>query len=837
MSPLRSCLAAAFVAAAALAQSATVSNLADAGPGSLRAALLAANASPAPAFTIDVGPGATAGPIVLATVLPSLSRSNVLVRATGGAGQLVVDARTATAAAGYGFEVAGNDVQVTLPCRFLVQQGNGVVVRGQRARFTDLEVLGALFGSGVVTVPGAHDLVLERLDARNFQQGLFLNDCQRARIADAGTGQAVVQGHSGIGIRVVAGGDHAFGSVACGDNELGLSAENSPNLVFGRPGAAPSTVALNRQQGVLLLQCAAPVLANLAVIANGIGPQGGCGIQVIGGAGAAIGGVQATANVLGGIAIQGGASNVRIGPNVATQGFGGPIDRGLTVFHATTVTIVDCSFGGNHTWGAALAPEGANGPQQVTFARCTFTGNRSGGVQVGRSTATLFASCTLAGNLGDGLEAVGQSLAAAPRDLRLADCTIAGNAGSGIQADRVDGLLVGAGCRLDDNLSSGVRAFRCAGLVVDGARSIDRNRNSGVWLYECDDAVVGRTTLHANRGAGIYAARCTGVAIGPAVLVADTVGSGLQWEECNGCRMSSSTLRANSAHGVHVFFSLGVPGTSPHVLQSCLIADHPGLAVFHAGGPPVVCELCTIAGNLRGVVSWANTMTVDSCIVRDNALEDLQQTATALTVRHTFHQVPPPAAGSTNSAADPLFVAPAARDWRLQAGSPAIGFANPALTVPPGAVDAFGGPRQVGALDAGAYEVGPHLPPTAGRLWLSGPSMPNGGGGLAFHVQYPTPAAIGTISLLLAEFGPPSGSFAVFGGVIPLGPTPALLAIAQFPDTIGFVGADGATAGVLPWGGTLPPSVQNQVVSLCGAAIDLSLAVQAVSDVASFVIQ
>jgi hypothetical protein len=220
-----------------------------------------------------------------------------------------------------------------------------------------------------------------------------------------------------------------------------------------------------------------------------------------------------------------------------------------------------------------------------------------------------------------------------------------------------------------------------------------------------------------------------------------------------------------------------------------------------------------------------------------NTLADLDPTATALTVSKTFYQIPLPAPGSTNTNVDPLFVSPATRDWRLQSPSPAMGYANQAIVVGPGALDAWAGPRVTGALDAGAFEVGPHAPPGA-RLVLSSSTMAHGGGGLAFHVQYP-PASAGALSMVVAQLGAPSGSFPAFGAVIPLAYTPALLFVATDPNsvnTMAGIGADGVVGGALLWAGKLSPSVQNQIVSLCAVALNFTPAITAVSNVASFTI-
>ena len=150
------------------AQSATVGNVADSGPGSLRAALIAANASASPTFTIDVAAGGTSGPIVLASQLPTLQRPDVTIRALPGAGRLVVDARGATVTSGRGLEFSGDRTAMLAPCRVLVQQGHGIVVRGAASTFADVEVSGGSAGAGLTALATAHDLAVRRFRADHF---------------------------------------------------------------------------------------------------------------------------------------------------------------------------------------------------------------------------------------------------------------------------------------------------------------------------------------------------------------------------------------------------------------------------------------------------------------------------------------------------------------------------------------------------------------------------------------------------------------------------------------------------------------------------------------------
>jgi len=833
---MKSLLPSLLLTTLAVAQGAAVTTVADAGAGSLRAAWIAANASPAPTFTIDVTAAATAAPIVLATPLPPLTRSDVTIRTLAGADRLIVDARGPTAGGGHGLDLAGARTRLLAPCRVLVLQGNGVLVRGAAVQIADLETVGNPIGSGLVTLPGADDLTLTRFTASNFQIGLFLQDCSRARVADDGLAQIEVRDCAGPGIRITNGVDHRIGTFVCTDDELGVMATNCSNLRLGSASGPRSLVAASRQQGVLLLQCTDTSLVEADLIGNGIGP-GGSGMQVVGGARITIERVRSDSNVFGGFVLGGGVAHVRVGPGVTTRGLAGPADAGISLRDARSVTVTGATFGPDHAIGVQLVPEAGATPVNVTVCNCLVIGNRSRGMAISNSIDTLLCSTTVAGNIDTGIEAVGASLATAPRRLAVANCNIVANAGNGLVAQNVDGIRLGPGNRVDDNLLGGLRLYLCVRPVIDDAPSIARNRGGGVWLFDCVDAAVRRATLRSNRGAGIHALRSTNAAIGPLVVVDDTLGSGIQLEQCDGCSIFSSRITASSAHGVHVFQSLGTPGTNPHVLRSCLIADHPGLALYHAAGPPVTCELSTIAGNLRGIDSGTNAMLVDSCVVYDNVLEDVHQIATALTVRHTFHRLPAPAAGSSNTNADPQFVSPAARDWRLQPTSPAVGFADPALSATVGPLDAFAGPRVVGALDAGAHEVGPPPAPPV-RLTLSSATMPRGGGGLAFRAEYPG-AAAGSLSILLLEFGPASGSFPIFGGTIPLAPTASLLLAANDRDSFGTVAAvhaDGTATGALLWAGRLSPSIQNQVVSLCAVALDPTLFVRAVSDVATFTI-
>lgn len=817
--------------AATAAAQATVTNTNDSGAGSLRAALTAANAAPG-AYTIAIAPGGTTGPIVLSIMLPALTRSNVTIQPQAGAGRLLIDARAATAASGSGLELLGSGIQLLVPLRVLVGQGHGVLVRGAGARIVDLEVTGNRGGIGLGVFANANDLVVGRLSVDTFNLGVLLQDCRRARIADDGASVAECHNCIAPGFEIANGSDHQIGAFACSNDLVGIRAANCPNLRLGRIGNPRSLVTGSGQRGIHLQQCTDAVLTNADVLGNG-----GHGLHVIGGANLRASELRVEGNVTGALVVEGGAIAPRIGPNVTTRGILGPQDLGLILRDAPRATVVDCRFGPDHVMGVRVEPQGTVPAADVTLCRCAIEGNRDLGLSLSTSTNTLVSLCRITGNRGPGIEAIGASLATGSQGVVITDSIVSGNAGDGLVALNARGIQVGPGNRCDDNSLAGVLISNCTDAVVTGNPTIDRNRSCGIWIQDCTDARIEGSQVRSNRGNGIWAVRCLRLQCGPDMAVRNTLGTGFFFEGSDDCRLFSSQVTGSTGNAVQVGASAGHPGFAAIVLHSCLLADNNGLGVLHSGGPPVLLQLCTVAGNLRGVDSGPSPLTVDSCIVWGNAIEDLPGTASAMTVRNTFQLNPPPSAPG-NTSADPRFVAPAQRDWRLQATSPAIGYAHPAIGVTPGAVDAYAGPRVNGPLDAGAHEAGPRLAVPEARLTLASATMAHLGSGLAFEVQY-LPSAVGMLSILCLQVGPPSASFPAFGAVIPIASTPALLlaaADAGSVNTFTVVPPGGLVQGAILWGGEIPASFVNVPVSLCAVALDGTPLVRAVSNVAVFTI-
>jgi hypothetical protein len=642
------------------------------------------------------------------------------------------------------------------------------------------------------------------------------------------------------GIVIVGGSDHVIGAFACEANEVGITATGSSNLSLGRIGGPRSRAVQSRGHGIQLTNVAVRCqIANADLDGNGVGPAGGYGLLVDGGTGLSVSEVGLNGNNAGGILLVGGCTATRLGPNVSTAGLAAS-DTGLTIRTATGVSVLNSRFGPGHMDGVVVGAGSSTLPNDVAISRCLIAGNLQHGVLVNASRRVLLHETTITQNQNAGVHAV-HSVYGVPTDLSIIGSTIADNVGNGILARTVTNLRVGPGNRVDDNRNTGIVLADSPSAQVRDNPSVQRNRGGGIELLRSANVAVANTLLADNPGIGLWVLHSDGARIGPGLDLGAMVGTGIKVETSQNVRIDSSRVTGCSGAGVHYLITDSVARTTANVVRSCLLADHGGIGLLFDSGPPLRCELSTIAGNLRGVFSAANPLTIDSCIVRGNLLEDLHQAATATTVQRSFFAIPVPAPGNPqgNSAADPQFVAAGAGDYRLQPTSPALGAASTALTVQPADLDAWGGPRRIDGTDGGAYEVGPHAPATATRLELSSTTMTNGGGGLAYAVRYP-PSGAGLLSVLLLQFGPATGPSPLLGGTIPLGQSPYLLIAAVDSGSTGMVGivpGDGALTGCLLWAGRVPTSLHNQLVSLCTAAVDGGLVLRAVSNVATFTIQ
>jgi len=824
-----------LVAAAGVpAQTFLVTTPNDSGSGSLRNALLAANAYGTGA-EVRITATATTGALRLSSRLPLLLADGLTIVADAGAGRFSIDASGVTGTAGVGLELQGRGIRLLAPLRLVVGSSFGIGIRNGPAEAADLVVqggVGAGRGSQGVLLDSADDVTLHALDVNGFQSGIMVLDSQRARIATGSTDGPIRLAACANAITLLRGADHAVGSLTCTGCDVGVFADQSTGIRLGTAAGPRSQIDGCSWHGVELNRAHDTEVSNLTVQRCGTG--NGYGIYASACDRLRMQAVAIDGCLRGGVALAGGCrlpwlQGVNTGATLARS------DIGVDLSGADGATLLDCTIGPGHDRGVAVGL-GSVALTEITLARCVIGGNLQAGVTLGRATRVLLHGCTVVGNVGFGIHAAGTSLANGPADVTVAECRIADNPGYGLLCQFAQRVKIGPGNTLADNRNTAVFVDGCVDVEIAGNPLLQGNRGSGIEIIRTPGTRVTDTLLRGHPGLGLVVQESPGTRVGPGVVIEDSGGTGMRLDNCEDVTVVSSRIVRGASTGIHLVHSDSIVRTRPNLLQSCLVAGQGGLGVYFESGAPTRCELSTITGNLRGVHSQDNPLDVDSCIVWGNALEDLHRIATATTIRDTIHATPPPNAANGNTAADPRFVAAPSGDWRLQAGSPAIDSGNQGLNLPSGAVDAFDGPRRVGALDRGAYEFGPHVPDDSTKLILTRSTMAPGGGGLSLRCRYPS-AAVGGYSVLLMQVGPPSGSFQAFGATVPLAPTSFLMFAASDGRSIGTIAVvpqDGIVRASLLWAGLVPPQLLGTSFSLCAVALDATPRIRAVSNPVTF---
>jgi hypothetical protein len=226
---------------------------------------------------------------------------------------------------------------------------------------------------------------------------------------------------------------------------------------------------------------------------------------------------------------------------------------------------------------------------------------------------------------------------------------------------------------------------------------------AGAYLIGC--------TLAGN-SAGQNGGAADGCTLNNCALIANRGqnGGGADWSALTNCTLVGNSAQ-NDGGGVY-------GGT----LDSCLVNSN-SCGGGGGGAASATLNNCTLIGNTGGAVSYyaggAYACTVNNSIVYDNSSPN-----------HTYGILnycctTPLADGPGNITNAPLFVSPAAGNFRLQAGSPCINSGNNAFVS--GAKDLDGNPRTVGGtVDIGAYEF-----QGSGSLisyaWLQQYGLPNDG--------------------------------------------------------------------------------------------------------------
>lgn len=337
---------------------------------------------------------------------------------------------------------------------------------------------------------------------------------------------------------------------------------------------------------------------------------------------------------------------------------------GGAAFFSSDATVTDCTFSTNTavTGGGGLFAIGDN-THTIAVTGCTFSENQAngadsgdgGGVSVKGNVVTTFKSCTFSKN-------------SATRD------------GGGLYANASSPSL--DGCQFTENTAA-------------------RNGGGVAQIFGTPDVVASTFTQNASDGAP-----APGFPAGiPERLVFGA--GGLYTENVTGGRVKRSSFFANTATNGAGVLSLG--GTMS--FENCVIADNTasgrGGGVFVGGNSNVTLSFCTVTRNAAvkgagyGFMASNSGRTITSSILYANVSDQAASfEPEGVNVTVSFSDVQGGFGGANNFDADPLFLNPGSRDFKLAAGSPAIGAANP--TGAP-ARDRDDLARDA-APDAGAYE-------------------------------------------------------------------------------------------------------------------------------------
>lgn len=803
----------------------TVTSLADSGPGTLRDVIVAVNASTQTTATINIAVGGTVT-LTSGDLHPLGAGRAVTVAQTSALPRLVIDLRGITMSrVGQGFALLGDRSVVTAPIRVLINRGVGLLVEGDNVSIDDFEVQGG--DRQGVLADRANDLVLRRVAVTGAAQGLLVTNCQRTRLA-VGSGLVTVTDCSQQGLVISGGADNAVGSFVCDRNQVGLLAITTNNVSLGNAGSA-SFARGNTVHGVMLTTVNNS--GSVAVRNVGVSSNGQFGLLVENCTALMARDIDADGNTRGGVGLGSGSRQVTIGPNVVGRnslGSSAIPAPGLGISDARDVVVVDSTFGPGNGVGVSVNGGGGARPTNVHLRRIGVSGN-SRGLELVNADQVTVEDSTAETNFGAGVEIQRCN------GVTLQRVLVRANADFGLSVGDTNSLRIGPGNRIDDNLHHGAFFARCPAMEFFDNPSIARNRGAGVEVREGRGAIVRHSTFAGNSGVNLWILEgADDSVVGPGIVVRDALGTGIRVESAGNVLVQGCTVFGCTTSGIDILTDLPVASCR---IQSCLVVDNPGIGIRVRHSPTLLCQASTIANNYIGMhVSNAyqgnpTRCEVDSCVFWRNTFYDHLHTSSGMVdARNSFFRVPAPS-GNNNRSDDPQLIDANVGDYRLRASSPARDSGNQAISFPGGAVDAYGQPRVVGGrVDCGAYE----FPATQQRLTLSNNRMPRGGGEVPFHILYP-PADAGAFSILLCEFGPPSGSFVLFGATVPLGLTPFVLFVATDPINVGalaVVPASGAVNGRIQWTGRVPPALANLTISLC--AVSLAGVTRTVSNVATF---
>ncbi len=471
----------------------TVINGNDAGPGSLRQAILDANANAGPdviSFSIASGPQR----IVLTSQLPTINDPLTIDGTTqpGFAGVPLIEIQPDGNVIGDGIKITGGNSVL-----------RGLVLNNFRGHAITIETGGANVIEGNYIGTDATGAVA----AANLQNGIFIVSSNNNRVGGLTTAaRNVISGNFGSGVNMVLGasnnlvqgnyiGVNAAGTEAL-PNENGISFfNNAPNNTIGGSTVAhKNVISGNRSVGILIDSSNSNVVqgnfigtnaAGNAAINNGfddIRLSGGSSNSLIGGStttpGTAPGNVVLTVSVLGGTQtlIQGNL----IGTNAA-----GTADIANTFF-------------GVKIWGDAIVGGSTPGTRNVIsgFSEGIAVANSGGGSVLGNFIGTDITGTVAIPNVITGIS-VGTNI----KDTKIGGT----NAGEG-------NVISGNGMGIQLNFNNAIVKGNLIGTRLDGTTALPNGRGIEIRESSSENVIGGvepgaANTIAFNLGSGVTVSR------------------------------------------------------------------------------------------------------------------------------------------------------------------------------------------------------------------------------------------------------------------------------------------------------------------------------------------
>jgi len=520
----------ALAGSAAEAGTFTVSNTADSGSGSLRAAILAANAAAGP-HTISFSISNTISPL---SALPTLTQPTTIQPSTIGA----VTLSGASAGAGVnGLTLGANGcvVRSLIVKSFggsgILVSSNGNTIGGSGAQ---RNVISSNGGSGILVTGSSNMIVGNRIGTDN--NGNLDN-------GNTGDGVTIQNAASNTVDSNIIGGNDGAGVAITGASSTGNVVKNN---FIGLRGDATGTVA-NSVNGVTVSGAG----SNTIGTGNVISGNGGVGVLISGGTGATdvIGNTIGT-NIAGNAAMANGSHGVEV-DNSPNNRIGIDAPSG-------TANIISGN-GGNGVYVHGASSAGTK-----------VLGNTIGTRQDGQAALP---------NSGRGVAVVGSSSVTIGTTVTGGDNTIAGNGQDGIYISGgsnntvlTNEIGIGLGSIAVPNNGAGIFLDSTTGAVLDTSL-ISGNASHGIRIVGGSGALIvgnligtnlGGTAAVGNMGNGISLESTTGNTIGQPTtgkgnVISGNVGSGVAMTSSTGnvidntvigLNVSASGAVPNGSHGV-----------------------------------------------------------------------------------------------------------------------------------------------------------------------------------------------------------------------------------------------------------------------------------------------